>query len=421
MRCYYLILALVFASCGNKQHVDLIVYNTKVYTVDNDFTIAEAFAVHEGKIIDVGSSSDIEGSYSADELLDLQGLYVYPGFIDAHSHFLGYGLSLQSADLTGTASWMEVLERMQFFAKQHPEGWLTGRGWDQNDWAIKAFPDNSKLNELFPDRPVLLKRVDGHAAIANNNALALAGVRPGDTITGGRIEIREGNMTGLLIDNAVDLVAAKIPQPSNAVLQNALLQAQQKCFAVGLTTVSDCGVDYEHLVVMDSLHRSGALKMRIYAMLSDLPKNYTYLLPKGIIKTERLHVRSFKVYADGALGSRGACLLQPYADDSSHYGFLLSNPAHFDSVARLLYEKQLQMCTHAIGDSGNRTILDIYGKYLKGKNDRRWRIEHAQVVHPDDIDKFGNYQIIPSVQPTHATSDMYWAGRRLGREREKSA
>lgn len=296
-----------------------------------------------------------------------------------------------------------------------------GRGWDQNDWPVKEYPDNQELDSLFPDRPVLLTRVDGHAAIANSQALQLAGIHSGMRITGGSVEEKEGRPSGVLIDNAVDLVAAKVPPASHTQVVAALQAAQQACFAVGLTTVDDCGIDYTEAMTMDSLQRAGILKMRVYAMLSDARRNYEFLFRRGKIKTDHLNVRSFKVYADGALGSRGACLLQPYNDRPEWTGFLLSSRQHFDSVAAVLSEKDFQMCTHAIGDSGNRVILDIYAKHLKGKNDRRWRIEHAQVVHPQDFKSFGAYSVIPSVQPTHATSDMYWAGDRLGKEREKGA
>ncbi|MBA2745450.1 MAG: amidohydrolase, partial [Flavisolibacter sp.] len=283
------------------------------------------------------------------------------------------------------------------------------------------FPDKALLDEAFPDRPVLLTRVDGHAAIVNQTALDLGSVLPGMNITGGQIEVKNGQLTGILIDNAIDLVASRIPPPSDVQKKEALLDAQRNCFEQGLTTVDDCGLDFHEVQFIDSMHKTGELKMRVYAMLSDAPANYDYIFKRGRIKTPHLNVRSFKVYADGALGSRGARLLEPYSDKPGWKGFLLSSPSHFDSVAAVLKQKDFQMCTHAIGDSGNRVILKIYAKYLKGKNDKRWRIEHAQVVNKNDFHLFGKYNIIPSVQPTHATSDMYWAGERLGKEREKGA
>lgn len=424
MRLQFLLLLLVLSlfSCSQKQKADLLVYNAAIYTVDSSFSVAEAMAIKDGKIVAVGKIAELEKGYETKEKVDAHGKFVYPGFIDAHAHFVGYGSGLQTADLTGTNSWEQILQRLTDFSKDIPKGeWLTGRGWDQNDWDIKEFPSNEKLNELFPDHPVLLTRIDGHAAIANQKALDMAGVKPGYTLTGGEAEVKGGQLTGILIDNAIDLVSAKIPPQTGEQFKKALLGAQRNCFAMGLTTIDDCGLNYVNVEMIKDLQDKGDLKMRLYIMLSDEKRNFDYLEKKGIIKTDRLNVRGFKVYGDGALGSRGACLLQPYSDKPGHYGFLLSNPEHFDSVANWISQKGFQMCTHAIGDSGNRTMLNIYAKYLKGKNDLRWRIEHAQVVNQNDFNLFGNNSIIPSVQPTHATSDMYWASDRLGKERVKGA
>lgn len=415
------LLAFAFFSCSSKQKIDMLVYNATIYTVDSSFSITEAMAIDEGKIISTGKLSDLEKNYDPSEKIDAGGKFVYPGFIDAHAHFVGYGMSLQRVDLTGTTSWDEVVERIKTFAATNTEGWITGRGWDQNDWDVKEFPGNEKLNELFPNRPILLSRVDGHAAIANQKALDIAGIKAGDTLSGGEIEEMEGTLTGILIDNAINLVSSKIPTPTPEQFKAALQAAEKNCFAVGLTTIDDCGLSHSEVEDIKKFQENNELKMRLYVMLSDEKTNYDYLEKTGIIKTDRLNVRSFKVYGDGALGSRGACLLQPYNDKPGHYGFLLSNPAHFDSVASHILQKGWQMCTHAIGDSGNRTMLNIYAKYLKGKNDLRWRIEHAQVVNQNDFNLFGVNSIIPSVQPTHATSDMYWAGERVGSEREKGA
>lgn len=421
----YLLLCLAIGSfhfsSTQKEKVDLLLYNAKIYTVDENFSTASALAVNNGKIVDVGESKALLAKYNAIKLEDAKGKFVYPGFIDAHAHFFSYGLGLQTADLVGTTSWNDILNKMQVFAKSHTEGWLIGRGWDQNDWTEKEFPTKERLDQLFPNRPVILQRVDGHAAIANQTALNIAGVKPGIKLTGGEVETKDGKLTGILVDNAVDLVSGKIPAPSLTQMKNGLLHAQKNCFAVGLTTVDDCGLDYKTILFIDSLQKADQLKMRIYAMLSDEKQNYDFAFQNGKIKTDRLNVRAFKVYADGALGSRGACLLQPYSDKPGWSGFLLSSQQHFDSVANLISQQGFQMCTHAIGDSGNRTMLHIYAKYLKGKNDQRWRIEHAQVVNQNDFDLFGQYNIIPSVQPTHATSDMYWAENRLGAQRVKGA
>lgn len=424
------IFTLAFAcSFAVKKDADLLVYHCTIYTVDAVFTTAEAMVISEGKIIATGKKNDLEKEYNFKEKLDAQGKFIYPGFIDAHAHFVGYGISLQQVVLTGTSSWKEVIEKVKTFATENKEGWLTGRGWDQNDWPVKEFPTNEQLTALFPDRPVLLERVDGHASIANKKALELAGIKAGDAVNGGEIETKNfttgsvvtQQLTGILIDNAVKLVASKIPAATATQFKKALQAAQKNCFAVGLTTIDDCGLDYEVAEQIEKLQQTGILKMRLYVMLSDAKKNYDWLEKNGIRKTDHLNIRSIKMYGDGALGSRGACLLQPYSDKPDHYGFLLSSPEHFDSVANWVIQKGFQLCTHAIGDSGNRTLLKIYAKYLKGPNDLRWRIEHAQVINPDDFNLFGANNIIPSVQPTHATSDMYWADKRLGKKREKGA
>jgi predicted amidohydrolase YtcJ len=418
---YSLFLALLFTSCTRKEEVDIIVYNAKVYTVNSKFDTVEAFAVKNGKILALGKSDDIKSKYAGKEEINADGKAVYPGFIDAHAHFYGYGQSLQTADLRETKSWDEVLTRLTDFSKTHPDGWLIGNGWDQNDWDNKAFPTNEKLTALFPDRPVFLNRIDGHAAIANQKALDAAGIKGEQKLTGGDMLMQNGKLTGVLIDNAVALVERKIPSPDAKQAEKIFIDAQKNCFAAGLTTIDDCGLSYLAVEFIEKLQKENKLKMRLYVMLSDEPDNYKYLFARGPIKTDRLNVRAFKVYADGALGSRGACLLHPYSDMPDKTGFLLRDQKHFEEVAKKIAANHFQMCTHAIGDSANRIILNIYNKILKGKNDQRWRIEHAQVVNTNDFGLFGSASIIPSVQPTHATSDMYWAGQRLGPERLKSA
>ena len=410
----------LFSSCIN-QRVDLVVHHAQIYTVNENFAVAEAMAVQDGKIVAVGTNDEILKTYQADSVVDAKGATVYPGFVDAHAHFLGYGQSLYAVDLMFANSWEEVLQRVQDFVATHPgNGWIKGRGWDQNRFPGKAFPTNAELNALFPDRPVLLERVDGHASIANEKALTIAGVQAGQTMEGGDFVVANGKLTGLLIDNAVGVVERNVPAATKEDYKNWLTAAQKNCFATGLTTITDCGLSPNDIDMIDALQKSDDLKMRLYVMLSDKPSSYTSsYFTNGGYTTDRLMVKGVKVYGDGALGSRGAALIAHYSDKPGWGGFLLSSQAHFDSVAAKLINTDFQMCTHAIGDSANRVVLKVYEKYLKGKNDKRWRIEHAQILNPADFDYFGKYSIIPSVQPTHATSDMYWAGERLGAERLK--
>ncbi len=417
---FLLAVSILFFSCDSSKQADLIVHNAMVYTVDDKFSIAGAFAVKDGKILECGSSDEILKKYKG-ELLDAEGKAIYPGFIDGHSHFYGYGEGLQQVDLVGTKSWEEILEKLKQFSLENPDGWIIGRGWDQNDWVKQEFPDNIKLNELFPERPVILSRIDGHAAIANKTALDLAGLKPGQKIAGGDLETINNKLSGILIDNAQGAVYAKIPDQTEAQIRESLIDAQKNCFAAGLTTVTDCGISHNLIPIITKLQQDNQLKMRIYAMLNDNKENYDFLFKNGAVKTDRLSVRSFKVFMDGALGSRGACLLEPYSDKPGYSGFLLSDKAHFAEVAQKIADAGFQMNTHAIGDSANREILNVYARILKGKNDSRWRVEHAQVVNQVDFKLFGKNNIIPSVQSTHATSDMYWAGERLGPERVKGA
>lgn len=414
-------LLLIFTSCSMKENADTIFYNGKIYTVDSTFSIAESFAVKDGKIIGVGTNEEMVYRFSSDNEIDLNGKPVYPGFYDAHCHFFGYGSDLLKCNLIGTKSFDEVIEKVVAYAKANEFEWILGRGWDQNDWEKKDFPDNKKLDSLFPDRPVYLLRIDGHAALCNSEALKSAEITAATTVSGGIVEVRNGMLTGILVDNAVDLVKKVIPPFDDKMNRKAFLDAQRDCFADGITSVCDAGLDRDTIDLIEKMHSEKTLKIRINAMVSDAEKNLTYYFGRGPIRNERLHVTSVKVYADGAMGSRGACLLADYADRKGHRGFMLHDNTHFLDVAKQCFEFGFQLNTHCIGDSAVRNMLKIYGDVLQGKNDRRWRIEHCQIVHPDDMPLFKKYSVIPSVQPTHATSDMYWAQERLGAERVKTA
>ena len=417
----YSLLLITFASCKFRQKVSMVVHHAKIYTVDDKFSVAEAMAIRDGKIIATGTNDLILKEYEGEEELNVAGKTIFPGFIDAHCHFTGYATDLWKCNLVGTTSFEDVINKMKDYSKAAPMEWLYGRGWDQNDWEVKEFPTKEKLDSLFPDRPVFLQRIDGHAALANQKALDLAAVTAATTINGGSIEVENGKLTGILVDNAMGLVENVMPAISDDLAKKYFNDAQNTCFAFGLTGVHDCGVSEHTINLIDAEQKAGHLKMKIYAMLTDSTQYYDRWIAKGIYKTDLLNVGGFKLYGDGALGSRGACLLQEYSDKPGWKGFLLSDAKHFKEVAAKLAGTKFQMCTHAIGDSGNREILNTYAEVLKGKNDKRWRIEHAQVVNESDFDLFGNNNIIPSVQPTHATSDMYWADKRLGAERVKNA
>lgn len=421
MRKFNLLFLMLCGMISAQKKADLIVYNAKIYTVNQNFDTAEAMAISHGKIVALGKEKDILKNYSASKKLNADQKPLYPGFIDAHCHFTGFATDRWKSNLVGTKSWDEVVAKILQYSKTAPKYWLYGRGWDQNDWQVKEFPTKDKLDELFPNRPVFLKRIDGHAALANQKALDLAKVTVNSTILGGEIEQKNGKLTGILVDNAMDLVEKVIPQIEDEMAINYFGELQQECFAYGLTSVHDCGITEHTLSLLEKSQQKKVLKMNIFALLEDNPNYYNKWIEKGRYTNGKITVGGFKVYADGALGSRGACLLSDYHDKPNWRGFLLSEKSHFEDLAQKLKNSNLQMCTHAIGDSANRLILNIYADVLGANNDRRWRIEHAQIVNPTDFQYFGKYKIVPSVQPTHATSDMYWAEDRLGNERIKTA
>jgi predicted amidohydrolase YtcJ len=409
------------ASCQSpKEQADLLVINADIYTVNPTFDKAGAMAVREGKILAVGSTEEISNQYEGVEVVDAEGKTVIPGLIDAHCHFYGLGLNQLKVDLVGTRSYQEVLDRVQAFHEQNPSNFIQGRGWDQNDWQEKEFPTKKELDELFPDIPVALERVDGHAYLVNQKALDLAGITEKTTVQGGEIIKKEGQITGVLVDRPMGMVDAIIPPPTREMDIKALKDAEQLCLEYGLTTVNDAGLMKGTIELIDSLQRAGDLSIRVYAMVSNTPENVDHYLDRGILKTDHLHVRSVKVYGDGALGSRGAALREPYSDQPGHFGAMVTPVEDIEALAMRIAASDYQMNTHAIGDSANIAVLRAYKKALEGKPDRRWKIEHAQVISAGDFDYFKE-GIIPSVQPTHATSDMYWAGDRLGEERVKGA
>ena len=406
-----IILSILNFSCNNE--VDLIIVNSEIYTANENNQIAKSIAVKDGKIIEV-SSENLVSKYEANEILDANGKTILPGFIDSHCHFYNLGLDQQVVDLRGTTSFEEIIERLIASDLNNQSDVILGRGWDQNDWDNKQFPVNTELNKVFKNKLVVLERIDGHAYIVNDNALELAGIDQNTLVRGGLVLLKDNKPTGVLIDAPMSMVDKVLPEKSIREKVNALKQAQEISFSYGLTTVSDAGLSTEIINVIDSLHKSEELKIKIYAMVSVSKKNIQRLKETGIIKTPKLNVRSFKVYGDGALGSRGAALKKPYCDDPHNYGFLRTDIKDLKYYANEIAGMGFQMNTHAIGDSTVSVLLKEYQKVLNDIEDPRWRIEHSQVVDLNEFELY-NDKILPSVQPTHATSDMYWAYDRLGK------
>jgi len=407
------LLLILFTSCSEK--VDLIVYNATIYSVDTYHTKYSSLAVKDGKFKYVGGD-EILSNFSSQNIINAQGLPIYPGFIDSHAHFYDLGYYLNQVDLKNTQSMEEVIDRVTEFDAENNPNFILGRGWDQNDWKNKTFPTNTLLNEMFPDKPVVLRRIDGHAYLVNDSALKLAGINNLTKVKGGEI-VKIGNrLTGVLIDNSMRLVDNIIPEPSKEESIQALLSAQDLAFKYGLTTISDAGLTKEQIYLIDELQKNGALKIKIYAMIENDPSSLEHFLELGPYKTDRLNVRSVKVYVDGALGSRGALLIDDYSDRKGFKGIIRTPIDSVNKLALRLSGTKFQMNTHAIGDKANRIVLNAYRDALFDFIDPRWRIEHAQVIAEEDFEFF-NPKIIPSVQPTHATSDMYWLKDRIGQNR----
>ena len=411
------LLLILLSSCSEK--ADLIVHNANVYNLNSSLDKSSSFAVKDGKFIYVGND-EILSKYSSANIINAQGLPIYPGFIDSHAHFFDLGYYINQVDLKNTNSLEEVIERVISFDSENNSEFLIGRGWDQNDWSNKDFPDNLLLNQEFPDKAVVLRRIDGHAYLVNDFALELAGIDNLSNVEGGEFIKKNGKLTGVLIDNAMRLIDDIIPEPTKEQTVKALISAQNLAFENGLTTISDAGLTKSQIDLIDELQNDGILKIRIYAMVENEPKTLEYYLKSGPYKTDLLNVRSVKVYADGALGSRGALMINDYSDRKGFKGIIRTPIDSIQNLAFKLAGTGFQMNTHAIGDDANRIVIKAYRNALFDYRDPRWRIEHAQVVSEDDFELF-NSKIIPSVQPTHATSDMYWLNDRIGPKRAKNA
>ena len=407
----FILLLILNLGCTNNK-ADLIVINSKIYTANKSNEVAKSIAVRNGKIIDI-DSINLDNKYEAKEILDANEKTILPGLIDSHCHFYNLGLDQQVVDLRGTTSFEEIIERLKVYDLNNESNVILGRGWDQNDWEIKQFPVNTQLNSIFKNKLVVLERIDGHAYIVNDNALQLAGIDENTLVRGGLVLLKNNKPTGVLIDAPMSMVDKVLPEKTTKEKVNALKEAEEISFSYGLTTVDDAGLGMEIIDLIDSLHKSNELKIKIYAMVSVSKTNIQKLKKSGKIKTPKLNVRSFKVYGDGALGSRGAALKKPYCDDPHNYGFLRTDIKDLKYYANEIANMGFQMNTHAIGDSTVSVLLKEYQKVLNDIDDPRWRIERTQVVDLNEFNLF-NDKILPSVQPTHATSDMYWAYDRLG-------
>jgi len=404
------------------EKVDLIVHNAVIFTMNNESSIQEAMAIRNGKIIEVGPERQILNKYRADETIDAKGKDIYPGFTDAHGHLLLYAQQKLSLDLVDSKSLDEVLVRCEKHKSLKGKDFIVGTGWDQSLWGTNDLPTNAELNKLFPSIPVCLYRIDGHAALVNDCLLKKANITAASFVDGGEVSLdKKGNPTGILIDNAISLVEASIPKFSDADLSKAIIEIQEELFQYGITGVHEAGIDYRYISLFRNMVKNGSLKLDIYAMLRMSKENLNFAKKYGQFRYKNLSIQSFKVWADGALGSRGAYLKKSYEDAAHSHGLLLTSVKELKDMAQFCIENDYQMNTHGIGDSANALVLEIYKDAFQKKKDHRFRIEHAQVIDPNDFKKFADYSVFPSVQPTHAVSDQRWAIKRIGAERIKGA
>jgi predicted amidohydrolase YtcJ len=433
---YFAMAALAPVVLGAQGSADLVLTNGRIYTVDNARPIVSALAVGSGRVLFVGSDAEARAlAAPSTRVIDLHGATVVPGIVDAHAHLLGLGNTLRRVNLAGSTSYQEVIDRVRAWAKDvRPGEWILGRGWDQNRWVDKQFPTHEALSRAFPTNPVVLTRIDGHALLANAKAMELAGITPASAEpSGGRIlKLASGSPSGVFIDNAEELIGRAIPAATRAETRRAILAAIDECNRWGLTGIHDPGEDAETIAIYEELAKAGNYNLRNYVMLSDpgeptspaaLNNPYLRRGPQSALYDGHLWIRAIKLYADGALGSRGAALLAPYSDDPTNSGLLLSPPGHIRAWAETGLRRGFQVNVHAIGDRGNRIVLDAFDSALRTvpKADHRFRIEHVQVLSPQDIPRFARLGVIPSMQATHQTSDMRWAEARIGPERIRGA
>jgi predicted amidohydrolase YtcJ len=430
LRAVTLSFVVTAAATAAEKPADLVLTGGAVITLDPARPRATAVAVRDGRIVAVGGDADVQPFRGPKtRVVALAGGGVVPGLADAHVHVEGIGQAAESLDLVGAASLQEALDRVAKGARGLPPGeWLIGRGWDQNDWPEKRFPTAAELDRAAADRPVLLERVDGHASWANTRALALAGITSATPDPpGGRI-LRDpsGAPAGVLVDAAQALAESKVPEPSRAVRKRRLAKGLAAAAAVGLTSVHDAGVTIDTIPLYKELLAEDALPVRVHVMLrgpGEFLEKGASLLPEHGLGDGRLNVHAIKVVADGALGSRGAWLLEPYADEPGTRGLNTVDAAAFDRLLAEAVRRGFQVATHAIGDAANRFVLDAYERAFAGRDGAalRFRVEHAQVLAAPDVPRFKRLGVLPSMQPTHCTSDMYWAEDRVGPERVKGA
>lgn len=427
---------LFLQSCMKGESVHTVIHNARVHTMIDGDEIQDAVALKDGKIVEVGPERQILNKYSAEEYIDAAQKDVYPGFTDAHGHILSYARQKLSVNLVGCKSYNEMIVRIEKYQSKYNRKFIIGRGWDQSRWKSDEMPTNKKLNELFPDIPVCLFRIDGHALLANEFLIEKSDVikkfkedselnQGGYIITSSytppdiysHLPRTTTTPTGVFVDNAMNPILDILPDFPKEEMNEAILEIQEELFSYGITGVHEAGLKQFEVQLLEGLIAKNKLAINIYGMLLPTDINIAFAQKNGHYTNENLSIRSFKVYGDGALGSRGAFLKHSYADKNDHSGYLTTSLKRMKSIAEICEATDYQMNTHAIGDSTNRIMLELYQDIYSVKPDHRWRIEHAQILDPNDFELFAKAGVFPSVQPTHATSDHKWAESRIGTEK----
>ncbi|MFT5859795.1 MAG: putative amidohydrolase YtcJ [Flavobacteriaceae bacterium] len=421
------VLILLFSSCMKGESVDLVIHNAQIHTLDGNDAIESAIAIKDGIIVEVGPERQILNKYSAEEYIDAEQKHIYPGLTDAHGHIMSYVRKKLGVDLSGCRSYDELLVRVQKYQAKNNAKFIIGSGWDQTLWGQDTLPTNKRLNEVFPDVSVALVRVDGHSMLVNEYLLKSSDVIA--TVANDPLKYEGGYFTyiedsiasGIIIDNAMNPIFELTPSYSQIELTSALSEVQSELYSYGITGVHEAGITSKDLSIIERWIEKDILDLNVYAMLIPSEENIAFARTNGVYVNENLSIRSFKVYADGALGSRGAFLKSPYADKPGTQGHLTTSWEEIDRIARLCEEIGYQMNTHSIGDSTNRLMLALYQRVFKTNPDHRWRIEHAQVIDPVDLPELALAGAFPSIQPTHAVSDHSWVESRLGSTRMNRA
>ncbi|MBI2259755.1 MAG: amidohydrolase [Flavobacteriia bacterium] len=408
-------LSVTLLSCMKEKNADIIVHNAKIFTIDSQYTIHDAMAIKNGKIIEVGAEHQILNKYNAKEWINAQQREVYPGFTDAHGHLISMMHQKLNIDLRNTNSFEEIIQILSKF--KHKKKFILARGWDQSLWKNTKFPSNQELNILFPNIPVLLIRVDGHAALANEFLLKKAKIDLNTKIDGGKIIVENGKMTGLVLDNVINELLKHLPSYSITEKMDVLTNIETELLSYGITEVHEAGIERDEIDLFKKMYKQKGFVLSVYAMLMPTPQNIDFVKKNGKVSYKNLHIRSFKIVGDGSLGSRGACLKRPYHDENHLFGHLLFKSNEIEKILKMAKKYDYQVNTHAIGDSTNKLLLNLIAATFPDNKNHRCRMEHAQVLDENDFSLFSKHGVIPSVQPTHAVSDMRWAEDRLGKKR----